>query len=113
MTAIDDGDDDLIVTSTPKSGDGLNVFIADLGNAGRYVNAVRKNQKRGAARFEGLDNDDQRWEKNIFEHKGIGVMNYDEADNDNTLEYDDQEVEWYHNDVGGRQDLADNGGVRR
>ena len=122
MTAIDDGDDDLIVTSKPKSGDGLNVFVADLGNAGRYVNAVRKNQKRkterrkdltcynGAARFEGLDNDDQRWEKNIVEHKGIGVMNYDEADNDNTLEYDDQEVEWYHNDVGGGQDLADNGG---
>ena len=42
MTAIDDGDDDLIVTSKPKSGDGLNVFVADLGNAGSYVNAVRK-----------------------------------------------------------------------
>ena len=123
MTAIDDGDDDLIVTSKPKSGDGLNVFVADLGNASSYyVNAVRKNQKReterrkdlacynGAASFEGHDNnnDGQRWEKNIVEHKGFGVMFHDEADNDNTLEYDDQEVEWYHNDVGGGQDLADN-----
>ena len=34
MTAIDDGDDDLIVTSEPKSGDSLNVFVADFGNAG-------------------------------------------------------------------------------
>ena len=65
----------------------------------------------GAVSFEGLDNnnDGQRWEKNIVEHKGIGVLNHDEAENDNTLEYDDQEVEWYHNDVGGLQDLADNG----
>ena len=35
-------------------------------------------------------------------------MNHDEVDNDNTLEYDDQEVKWYHDDVGGGQDVADN-----
>ena len=68
MTAIDDGDDDLIITSKPKSGDGLNVFVADLRNAGSYVNVVRKNQKReterrkdlaccnGTVSIEGLDN---------------------------------------------------------
>ena len=90
LTATDDGDDDLIVTSKPKSGDGLNVFVADLGNAGSYINAVRKNQKQktgrredlacynGVASFEGLKNND-----------GIGVMNHDEVDDDDTLEYDD------------------------
>ena len=118
MTAIDDGDDDLIVTSKPKSGDSLNVFVADLGNAGNYVKAVRKDQKQrterhkdlayynGVAIFEGLENNDvvQRWEKNIVEHKGIGVMNHDEVDDNDTLEYDDQEVDWYHDDVGGGQD---------
>ena len=75
MTAIDDGDDDLIVTSEPKSGGRLNVFVADLGNDGSYVNAVRKNQNQkterrkdlayynGVASFEGLENNDvgQRW----------------------------------------------------
>ena len=57
----------------------------------------------GVASFEGLENNNvgQRWEKNIVEHKGIGVMNHNEVDNDNTLEYDDQEVEWCHDDVGG------------
>ena len=117
MTAIDDGDDDLIVPSGPKSGDSLNIFVADFGNAGSYVNAVRKNQDQkterrkdlacysGVASFEGLENNDvgQRWEKNIVEHNGIG-----EVDDDGTLEYDDQEVEWYHDDVGGGRDLADN-----
>ena len=80
MTATDDGDDDLSVTSKPKSGDGLNVFVADLGNAGSYVNALRKNQKQktekhkdlacynGVASLEGLKNND-----------GIGVINHDEV----------------------------------
>ena len=91
----------------PKSGDSLNVFVADLGNAVSYVNAVRKNQNQntgrrkdlayynGVASFEGLENNDvgQRWERNIVEHKGIGVMNHDEVDDDDTLKYDDQEVE--------------------
>ena len=60
--------------------------------------------------FEGPEDNDvgQRWEKNIVEHKGIGVMNHDEVDDDDTREYDDQEVEWYHDDVGGGQDWADN-----
>ena len=35
-------------------------------------------------------------------------MNHDEVDDDDTLEYDDQEVEWYHDDVGGGRDLVDN-----
>ena len=64
----------------------------------------------GVASFEGLENNNvgQRWDQNIVEHKGVGFMNHNEVDNDNTLEYDDQEVEWYHDDMGGGQDLADN-----
>ena len=122
ITAIDDGDENLIVTSEPKNGDSLNVFVADLGNAGSFVNAVRRNQNQkterckdlayynGVASFEGLENNSvgQRWEKNIVKHKGIGVRNHNEVDDDNTLEYDDQWVEWYHDNVGGGQDLADN-----
>ena len=46
MTAIDDGDENLIVTSEPKNGDSLNVFVADLGNAGSFVNAVRRHQNQ-------------------------------------------------------------------
>ena len=42
MTALDDGDDDLIVTSKPKSGDGLNVFVVDLGNAGSNVDITTR-----------------------------------------------------------------------
>ena len=82
MTAIDDGDGDWIVASKPKRGDGLDVFVADLGNAGSYVNAVRKNQKRkterrkdlaqynGVASYECPENNDdgQRLEKNVVEH---------------------------------------------
>ena len=71
MTATDDGDDDLIVTSKPKSGDGLNVFVADLGNAGSYVKDLAC--YTGVASFEGLKNND-----------GIGVMNHDEVDDDDT-----------------------------
>ena len=98
MRAIDDGDDNLIKTSEPKNGDSLNVLVADLGNAGSIVNAVRRiqNQKterckdlaydNGVASFEGLENKNvgQRWEKNIIEHKGIGVMNHNEVNDDNT-----------------------------
>ena len=55
--------------------------------------------------MEGLENNDvgQRWEKNIVEHKGIGVMIHDEVDDDDTLGYDDQD-----DDVGGGQDWEDN-----
>ena len=64
----------------------------------------------GVASFEGLENNSvgQRWEKNIVKHKGSGVRNHNEVDDDNTLEYDDQWVEWYHDNVGGGKDLADN-----
>ena len=34
-------------------------------------------------------------------------MNHDEVDDDDTLEYDDQEVERYHSDVGDGWDSAD------
>ena len=82
VTAIDDGDGDWIVASKPKRGDGLDVFVADLGNACSYVNAVRKNQKRkterrkdlahynGVASYEFPENNDdgQRMEKNVVEH---------------------------------------------
>ena len=85
MTAIDDGDDNLIVTSEPKNGDSLNVFVADFGNAGSFVNAVRRNLNQkterckdlayynGVASFEGSENNNvgQRWEKNIVEHKSL------------------------------------------
>ena len=120
VTAIDDGDGDWIVASKPKRGDGLDVFVADLGNASSYVNAVRKNQKQkterrkdlayynGVASYKGpVNNDDgQRLEKNVVEHKGMGVTNHDEVDDD-TDDYDDEEVEQPHDDVGGGQDLAD------
>ena len=55
MTTIDDGDDDLIVTSKSKCGEGLNFFVADFGNAGSYVNAVRKNSEAEDREVEGLD----------------------------------------------------------
>ena len=47
----------------------------------------------GVVSFEGLENNDdsQRWEENIVKHKVIDVMNHDEVDDDDTLEYDDQE----------------------
>ena len=119
VTAIDDGDGDWIVASKPKRGDGLDVFVADLGNASSYVNAVMKNQKQkterrkdlayynGVASYEGSENneDGQRLERNVVEHKGIGVTNHDEVHD--TEDYDDEEVEQPHDDVGGGQDLAD------
>ena len=49
-TAIDDGDGDLLGASKPKRGDGLDVFVADLGNAGSYVNTVRGNQQKKSER---------------------------------------------------------------
>ena len=60
-------------------------------------------------KLRGSENNDdgQRWEKNIVEHKGIGVMNHDEVNDDDTLEFDDQEVEQHHDDVGSGQDSAD------
>ena len=47
----------------------------------------------GVASFEGLENNDdsQSWEESIVKHKVIDVMNHDEVDDDDTLEYDDQE----------------------
>ena len=61
----------------------------------------------GVASYEGPENNDdgQRLEKNAVEHKGIGVTNHDDVDD--TEDYDDEEVEQHHVDVGGGQDLAD------
>ena len=122
MTAIDDGDGDLIGGSKPKRGDGLDVFVADLGNAGSYINAVRDNQQKkterrkdmayynGGRKLREADDDGQRLDENIVEHEGIGVTSQDEVDDyDDSADYDDQEVEQYRDDMDGGQDFKEYG----
>ena len=103
----------------------MDVFVADLGSASSYVNAVRENQQKktercrdlayhnGVVSFEGPKNDDegQRLDENIVEHKGIGTTNNDEVDDYNDIaDYDDQEVEEYRDGMDCGQDF---GCVRR
>ena len=119
MTVIDDGD--WIVASKPKRGDGLDVFVADFGNAGSYVNAVwkqseakdREAQERGLPQWgrKLRGSREQRWRPALGEERcraqGYRRHDHDEVDDDDTEEYDDQEVEQHHDDLGGGQDLAD------
>ena len=111
ITATDDGDGDLVVASKPKSADVLDVFVADFGNASSHVNAVTKNQKQKTERCKHLAHCNgvasHERPENIVKHKGIGVMNHDEVDDDDTEEFDDQEVEQHPDDVGGDQDLEE------
>ena len=91
----------------------MNVFVADYGNAGSYVNAVRGNQtqkterRKHLAYYNGVASYERPENKDIVEHRGIGVMNHEVDDDDDTEEYDDKEVEQHHDDVDGDRDLEE------
>jgi hypothetical protein len=86
VKTIDGSNGDLIDTSEPRGGIGLDVFVADLGDGGSYVNEVgaklqKKNVKRmGMDYYNGVvsygeDEDD---DEGIIEHESLGIAKYDD-----------------------------------